>query len=44
MKRIVQVEEQQVDSRKLEKNNRNGGLLGIKGGPISLNEEALVYE
>ena len=29
---------------RLEKNHRNGGLLGVKGGPISLNEEALMYE
>ena len=29
---------------RLEKNHRNGGLLGVKGGSISLNEEAVKYE
>ena len=29
---------------RLEKNCRNGGLLGVKGESISLNEEALMYE
>ena len=28
---------------RLEKNHRNGGLLGVKAGSICLNEEALVY-